>query len=67
MEFSTFMQLLFPVIGFGSSTRAFTKSMFEEILTDDSGDILGGYSENTYKAYYNDKNHKDRTENRTVC
>ena len=53
MEFSTFMQLLFPVIGFGSSTRAFTKSMFEEILTDDSGDILDGYSENTYKAYYN--------------
>ena len=53
MEFSTFVQPLFPVIGFGSSTHAFTKSMLEAILTDDSGDILDGYSENTYKAYYN--------------
>lgn len=53
MEFSTFMQRLFPVIGFGSSTHAFTKSMLEAILTDDSGDILDVYSKNTYKAYYN--------------
>ena len=53
MEFSDFVQLLFPTIGAGSSTHAFTKSIFEAIITDEGVDALDERSPDTYKAYFN--------------
>ena len=53
MTFSEFVNLLFPIIGAGSSTHAFTRSMFDAILDDSGHGILDEYSEETYKAYYN--------------
>lgn len=53
MTFSEFVNMLFPIIGAGSSTHAFTKSMFDAILDDSGQNILDEYSEETYKAYYN--------------
>ena len=47
------MNRLFPIIGAGSSTHAFTKSMFEVMLEDDYSEMLDDYSEDTYKAYFN--------------
>lgn len=45
--------MLFPIIGAGSSTHAFTRSMFGTILDESGQSILDEYSEETYKAYYN--------------
>lgn len=53
MTFSDFMNRLFPIIGAGSSTHAFTKSIFEVMLEDDDLEILAGCSKETYKAYFN--------------
>lgn len=54
MTFSDFMKKLFPIIGGGSSTHKFTKSIFEVMLEDEYVEILEDYSEETYKAYFND-------------
>lgn len=43
--------MLFPIIGAGSSTHAFTRSMFGTILDESGQSILDEYSEETYKAY----------------
>lgn len=53
MTFSDFMNRLFPIIGAGSSTHAFTKSIFEVMLEDDDLEIIAGCSKETYKAYFN--------------
>ena len=53
MTFSEFVNKLFPIIGAGSSTHAFTRSMFDTILDESGQSILDEYSEKTYKAYYN--------------
>ena len=53
MTFSEFVNMLFPIIGAGSSTHAFTRSMFDTILDESGQSILDEYSEETYKAYYN--------------
>jgi len=53
MEFAVFVQLLFPIIGAGSSTHAFTKSIFESIITDEGAVALDERSPDTYKAYFN--------------
>lgn len=45
--------MLFPIIGAGSSTHAFTRSMFDTIIDESGQSILDEYSEETYKAYYN--------------
>jgi len=53
MEFSDFVQLLHPIIGAGSNTHAFTKSILEAIVTDEGVTALDGRSTDTYKAYFN--------------
>lgn len=53
MTFSEFVNRLFPIIGAGSSTHAFTRSMFDAVLDDSGQSILDEYSNETYKAYYN--------------
>lgn len=53
MEFSVFADRLRSQIGAGSSTAAFTRSIFEAILTDEGQSLTEEYSEETYKAYYN--------------
>lgn len=53
MKFKEFVQLLHPVIGAGSSTHAFTRSIFDAIITDEGQAVLEEYTENTYKAYFN--------------
>lgn len=53
MEFSDFVQMLFPIIGAGSNTHAFAKSIFEAIITDEGVAALDERSSDTYKAYFN--------------
>ncbi len=53
MEFPEFISLLYSVIGAANSTHAFTKSILEAIVTDEGQEVLDGYSEDSYKAYYN--------------
>lgn len=47
MEFSDFVQLLHPIIGAGSNTHAFTKSILEAIVTDEGVTALDGRSTDT--------------------
>jgi hypothetical protein len=53
MEFSEFARRLHAIIGAGSSTAAFTKSIIEIILSDEAPAITDEYSDDTYKAYFN--------------
>ena len=53
MTFSEFIQLLFSAIGAGNSTSAFTKSVLDAVVTEAGSEILSGYKEPTFKAYYN--------------
>lgn len=53
MEFSDFAGRLHGIIGAGSSTAAFTKTIIEAILSDDAPEITEEYGEDTYKAYFN--------------
>jgi len=55
MTFSSFAKRLYPIVGEGCSTGAFTKSLLASI-TEDAEEILDGYSKNTYKSYFNDTN-----------
>ncbi len=53
MLFHEFVQKLSPVLRGGDSTAAFTKTIFEEIITEDNLDLLSSYKESSYKAFYN--------------
>ena len=53
MKFSEFVQLLYPIIGAGNPTHAFTRSLYETIVTEEGQSILEDYSAETFKAYYN--------------
>lgn len=53
MTFSDFINRLFSIIGAGSSTHAFTKSIFEVMLDENDLEILDEYTEETYKSYFN--------------
>lgn len=55
MDFEEFANLLHPVIGMGSSTSAFVKTLFDSIITDEGKDILEDYTDSSYKAYFNGK------------
>lgn len=55
MNFKEFSNLLHPVIGMGSSTSAFTKTLIDSIITDAGKDILDDYTESSFKAYFNGK------------
>lgn len=53
MKFKDFAHMLSSVIRAGNSTHAFTRSLFEAIVTEDGLDILDGYDKESFKAYYN--------------
>lgn len=53
MTFSEFVHKLHTVISAGSSTHAFTRTVFEEILTEEGQEILLGYSDSSFKGFYN--------------
>ena len=55
MTFSSFAKRLYPIVGEGCNTGAFTKSLLASI-TEDAEEILDSYSKNTYKSYCNDTN-----------
>ena len=55
LEFSKFASLLHPIIGEGSSTHQFARTLFDAIITEENSDILESYSSNTFKAYFNGK------------
>ena len=49
MEFQEFAQLLHPVIGGGSSTHSFVRTLFDAIVTDEGRAVLEEVSESTYR------------------
>lgn len=53
MTFSEFANRLFPIIGAGSNTSAFTKSLFDAMISDEGKGILDEAQPDTYKAYFN--------------
>ena len=53
MKFNEFANRLYPIIGAGSSTHAFSKSLFDAIISDEGKDILEESQPDTYKAYFN--------------
>ena len=53
MEFKDFAHKLFSIIGAGSSTHAFTRTLFEVVVSEKGQAILDEYGPDTYKAYYN--------------
>lgn len=53
MDFKDFIHRLAPVISAGGSTAAFTRSVFEAILSEDGQDILDEYKPSSYKSFYN--------------
>jgi len=56
MRFSEFAQMLFPVIGAGSSTSAFTRTLFDSIVEDNGQGVVESLKDSTFKAYYNGNN-----------
>lgn len=55
MEFTTFIQTLYGVISGGATTAAFTRTIFEVMVTDAGSEIVSQYKTPTYKAFYNGK------------
>lgn len=53
MRFKDFAQKLYSVIGAGSSTSAFCKTLFESIVDDEAQEILDSYTDSSYKGFYN--------------
>lgn len=53
MRFHEFAQLLHPLIGGGSSTYVFVRTLFDAIITEDGRAALEEVGEESYKAYYN--------------
>lgn len=56
MNFSEFVQILFPIIGAGNNTSTFTKTIFESILEEKDQEIIHALRDSTFKSYYNGKN-----------
>lgn len=54
MTFSSFAKRLYPIVGKGCSTGAFTKSLLASITTEHAEEILDSYTRSTYKSYFND-------------
>ena len=55
IEFNEFASMLAPVLSKGSSTVAFTNTLFEAILPEDRYDLIEGLADDTFKSYYNGK------------
>lgn len=53
MDFPEFARKTRLILEPGSNTSQFTKTLFEWVLPDDKLSLIGGYSDNTFKAYYN--------------
>lgn len=53
MKFKEFAHLLYPIIGAGSSTDRFVRSLFDAITTEEGADVLEEISESSCKAYFN--------------
>lgn len=53
MLFPEFIQKLSSVLRAGDNTSKFTKSILEDIVTEDALEILGEYADSSYKAFYN--------------
>ncbi len=53
MEFAEFAQKIKPIIGGSYSTKVFTRTLFESIITEEGLLQIEDISENTFKAYYN--------------
>lgn len=56
MTFSSFAKRLYPIVGEGCNTGAFTKSLLASITTEQAEEILNSYTGSTYKSYFNDTN-----------
>lgn len=56
MKFSEFAQMLFPIIGAGNSTSAFTRTLFDTIVEDNGQGTVESLKDPTFKAYYNGNN-----------
>ena len=56
MQFNEFAQKLSQVIRAGANTCTFTKTILEAIIIEDGHDILVGYTESSFKSYFNGKN-----------
>lgn len=53
MLFNEFANKLFSVLGNGASTHVFTRTLFDAITTNSGKDILVGYTDSSYKGFYN--------------
>lgn len=53
MDFKEFIHRLASVISAGGSTAAFTRSVFEAILSEEGQIILDEYQSSSYKSFYN--------------
>lgn len=53
MDFKEFIHRLASVISAGGNTAAFTRSVFEAILSEEGQDILDEYQPSSYKSFYN--------------
>lgn len=53
MDFKEFIHRLASVISAGGNTAAFTRSVFEAILSDEGQVILDEYQSSSYKSFYN--------------
>ena len=55
MTFTEFVSRLYPILGEGSSTHAFAKSILSFITTEAAAEILDKHTKDTYKSYFNGK------------
>lgn len=53
MEFKEFIQILYPIIGGSSSQGAFTKAIFDAIVTEEGQSAVDESAEVTYRSYFN--------------
>lgn len=53
MDFKDFIHKLASVISAGGNTAAFTRSVFEAILSEEGQVILGEYKNSSYKSFFN--------------
>lgn len=54
MNFKEFVDLTRPVIGGKGGIQKYVRTLFEAILDEEGPDILGDYSDSSYKAYLMD-------------
>ena len=66
MEFKDFAQKLHPIIGSTSSRAAFTKTLFDVIVTGDGQSAVDGQSDITYCSYFNGQTGISRIAKKTV-